>query len=239
MGGCAVGYEGLSATTPMAQCGVPLQGDPAFGAPGDRVRDAAKRLFDVIGAVVLLAALAPVLALIALAVKADSPGPVLYTQVRAGRHRRVFGIYKFRSMVTDAEELLAGLIGGNVHQSHGDTRLYKIADDPRVTRIGAFLRRHSLDELPQLVNVVVGEMSLVGPRPLTLEEDRHVAGTARARASVRPGMTGPWQVNGRNALTFEDMMRLDTAYVTGLSLRTDIALLVRTIPVVVRPQQAC
>jgi lipopolysaccharide/colanic/teichoic acid biosynthesis glycosyltransferase len=187
-----------------------------------------------------LALLAPVFVLIAVAIRRDSPGPVLYTQARAGRARRTFRIIKFRTMVADADELLGDVLQLNLHAAErDDPRLYKIPSDPRVTRVGAFLRRYSLDELPQLINVVKGDMSLVGPRPLMLMEDRHVEGPAQIRALVRPGITGPWQVRGRNDLSFEEMMMLDCDYVVNRSLVGDLHLLIQTVPVVLRPQRAC
>jgi lipopolysaccharide/colanic/teichoic acid biosynthesis glycosyltransferase len=199
-----------------------------------------KRALDVAGALLGLVAAAPLLALCALAIKCTSRGPVLYRQVRVGRHGAPFRIYKLRTMRADAELRLAEVMHLNVHaRDLGDGRMYKIADDPRVTKLGRFLRRFSLDELPQLLNVLKGEMSLVGPRPLTQEEDGHVVGAARRRASVAPGLTGPWQVLGRNAIPFEEMMRLDCAYVTGWSFATDLMLLARTIPAVLRGEAPC
>jgi lipopolysaccharide/colanic/teichoic acid biosynthesis glycosyltransferase len=199
-----------------------------------------KRVFDLCVAPLALVLLTPLLALIAVAIRSDSPGPVFYTQLRAGRGRRAFRMYKFRTMVEDADARLDEVIHLNLHTgNHGDSRLYKIASDPRVTRVGAFLRRYSLDELPQLVNVAKGDMSLVGPRPLILAEDRHVDGPARIRAAVKPGITGPWQVGGRNKLSFQEMMILDSNYVANWSLAGDLGLLAQTIPVVLRPQQAC
>jgi lipopolysaccharide/colanic/teichoic acid biosynthesis glycosyltransferase len=199
-----------------------------------------KRALDLCLAGLALAVLAPLLLLIAVAIRGESAGPVLYTQVRAGRGRRPFRVYKFRTMVADADELLDDVLHLNLHAGErGDPRLYKIPADPRVTRVGAFLRRHSLDELPQLVNVVKGDMSLVGPRPLMLVEDQHVCGPAAIRAAVRPGITGPWQVRGRNDLSFEEMMMLDRGYVADRSLTGDLRLLLQTVPVVLRAQRAC
>jgi lipopolysaccharide/colanic/teichoic acid biosynthesis glycosyltransferase len=187
-----------------------------------------------------LTILAPALAAIALVVRATSPGGVIYSQVRIGRNNVPFRMHKFRTMAADAEERLAEVLHLNLHAGErADERLYKIADDPRVTRFGAVLRRYSLDELPQLVNVLKGEMSLVGPRPLTPSEDAHVPASARIRSSVRPGITGLWQVLGRNELTFEEMMHLDVLYVTRPSLRRDVALVARTFPVVLRGQRSC
>jgi lipopolysaccharide/colanic/teichoic acid biosynthesis glycosyltransferase len=133
-------------------------------------------------------------------------------------------------MVPAAEEMKEAVAHMSVHAS-GDARMFKIADDPRVTRVGRFLRKTSLDELPQLFNVLFGQMSLVGPRPLILDEDQHVQDWARKRLDLKPGMTGLWQVLGRSEIPFEEMVKLDYMYVTGWSLKTDLQLIVRTIPV--------
>ena len=194
-----------------------------------------KRGFDIAVSASGLVLLAPLFAIVAWRISVDSSGPVFYTQARGGESGRTFRIYKFRTMVVDADERLNDLLRLNMH-SH-DLRLYKIPNDPRVTRFGALLRRYSLDELPQLINVLKGEMSLVGPRPLMLTEDRHV-GPAHLRATVKPGITGPWQVAGRNELPFEEMMRLDCQYVTQWSFLGDLRLLARTVPAVLRPQRA-
>ena len=138
-------------------------------------------------------------------------------------------------MSVDAEERKPELAHLNKHaQNGGDPRMFKIPNDPRITRVGAFLRRYSLDELPQLLNVLRGEMSLVGPRPLILDEDQHVHEWGRERLNLKPGITGPWQVLGRSDIPFEEMVRLDYLYVTGWSLFRDAGLIVRTVPAVVR-----
>ncbi len=161
--------------------------------------------------------LAPVLAVIAVAIKLDSPGPVFFRQVRMGRGDRTFRIWKFRTMTADAELRKAELAHLNKH-ADGDDRMFKIPDDPRVTRVGRFLRRTSIDELPQLLNVLAGEMSLVGPRPIILDEHRHVEGWATRRLDLRPGVTGLWQVLGRDDIPFGEMVELDYQYVTSWSL---------------------
>jgi lipopolysaccharide/colanic/teichoic acid biosynthesis glycosyltransferase len=198
-----------------------------------------KRSLDIAGSSLGLAVLAPALALIAIAVRRTSPGPAIYRQIRSGADGALFRIYKFRTMSEDADARLADIMHLNLHaRDFGDGRLYKIAADPRVTRFGAFLRRFSLDELPQLLNVLTGDMSLVGPRPLTRTEDQHVVGWARTRARVRPGITGPWQVLGRNEIPFDEMMRLDYAYVAEWSFIRDVELLARTIPAALRGEPA-
>jgi lipopolysaccharide/colanic/teichoic acid biosynthesis glycosyltransferase len=154
-----------------------------------------------------------------------------------GSGDRPFRIYKFRTMVERAELQKSALNHLNKH-INGDARMFKVPADPRVTRVGRFLRRFSLDELPQLVNVLKGEMSLVGPRPLVLDEDEFVSAWARRRLSLRPGMTGMWQVLGRTDIPFEEMVKLDYLYVTNWTLAGDLKILARTFPAVVREQDA-
>jgi exopolysaccharide biosynthesis polyprenyl glycosylphosphotransferase len=196
---------------------------------------ALKRAIDIAGAAVGLLALAPLLAVVALAVRLGSPGPVLFSQPRVGRGNEVFRMLKFRTMVVEAESLKPALAERN---EMAGGRMFKMRDDPRVTRVGRFLRRASLDELPQLWNVLRGEMSLVGPRPLVPDEDGHVLGWHRARLDLMPGLTGPWQVMGRNQIPFDEMVKLDYLYVTEWSLWNDLKLILRTLPVMLRRQGA-
>ncbi len=151
--------------------------------------------------------------------------------------KSTFRIYKFRTMVQEAEQRKADLVHLNMHRGR-DPRMTKIPDDPRVTRIGRFLRRFSIDELPQLINVIKGEMSLVGPRPLILEEDAFVQEWARRRLDLKPGITGLWQVLGRSDIPFEEMTKLDYVYVTNWSLREDVRLIFLTIPSLFRARRA-
>jgi exopolysaccharide biosynthesis polyprenyl glycosylphosphotransferase len=189
-----------------------------------------KRCFDLIVSIVSLVVLAPVFALIAVAIKLDSRGPAFFRQTRMGRDR-AFRIWKFRTMTADADERKAEVAHLNKHlQNGGDPRMFKIADDPRITRVGRFLRGTSLDELPQLLNVLRGEMSLVGPRPLILEEDSWVDSWGRQRLDLKPGLTGPWQVMGRSEIPFDEMVKLDYLYVTQWSLLNDVKLILRTMP---------
>jgi lipopolysaccharide/colanic/teichoic acid biosynthesis glycosyltransferase len=181
---------------------------------------------DITGAAALLVILAPLMALIALAVKIESPGPAVFQQRRVGRNGLRFQLLKFRTMIHGAERLTAELLA----QSR-DPHWLLLERDPRVTRVGRFLRLWSLDELPQLWNVLKGEMSLVGPRPLTESEDCKVTGWARRRLDVTPGLTGLWQVLGRTSIPFEEMVKLDYLYVTNWSLYEDIRILRRTVPV--------
>jgi lipopolysaccharide/colanic/teichoic acid biosynthesis glycosyltransferase len=175
--------------------------------------------------------LSPILALLAVAVRADSRGPVFFHQLRAGRDGHAFRLVKFRSMYADAEARKSDLTQAN---DLGDGVMFKIHHDPRISRVGRILRKLSLDELPQLLNVVRGEMSLVGPRPLILpESDALQEGWHARRLDLRPGMTGPWQISGRSDASVHDMLRLDFQYVTGWSLARDIEILLATLPVVV------
>jgi lipopolysaccharide/colanic/teichoic acid biosynthesis glycosyltransferase len=155
-----------------------------------------------------------------------------------GEGDRPFWMLKFRTMVIDADERKAEIAHLNRHaRPGGDPRMFKVPLDPRVTRVGSFLRRYSLDELPQLINVLKGSMSLIGPRPLILEEDRFVESWARKRLLLKPGMTGLWQVLGRSAIPFEEMVKLDYLYVTTWSLPNDCRLLVQTIPLVFKGER--
>jgi exopolysaccharide biosynthesis polyprenyl glycosylphosphotransferase len=190
-----------------------------------------KRVFDLVGAALLLLVTAPLMAAIALAVRIDTPGPVFFRQERVGLGGRRFRIWKFRSMSAGAERERDRLLEQN---AYGDSRLFKLHDDPRITRVGRFLRRSSLDELPQLFNVFRGEMSLVGPRPPLPCEVAQYEPHHFARLAAVPGITGPWQVGGRNLITdFETVVRLERSYIDSWSLLLDIKILVKTIQVVV------
>lgn len=186
-----------------------------------------KRTFDVTAAALLLLVSSPILLATAISIRLGDAGPALFLQRRTGRDNRMFTILKFRSMVVDAERLKSSLMDRNV----ADGLLFKAIDDPRVTRVGAVIRRFSIDELPQLVNVLRGDMSLVGPRPLPSQFDDDDP-LARARHSVPPGITGLWQVKGANALSYEDMIDLDCAYATSRSLGFDLRILLQTLPAV-------
>ncbi|HEX2575593.1 MAG TPA: sugar transferase, partial [Aquihabitans sp.] len=191
-------------------------------------RAAAKRAFDVTAAATGLVLAAPIALLAALAIKLDSRGPVLFSQVRVGQDSKPFPVLKLRTMVPDAEARLAELLERN----EADGPLFKMADDPRVTRAGRFLRKTSIDELPQLWNVLRGDMSLVGPRPALPHETEEWDALLAQRLRVKPGITGMWQVSGRSDTTFEDYTRLDLYYVDNWSLATDLAILAKTVPVV-------
>jgi exopolysaccharide biosynthesis polyprenyl glycosylphosphotransferase len=234
VGGCEV----LSVPRAIEMAGVApsvvwCQGQPLvqLTAPSFRGQQLVmKRVLDLAGALAGLLVFAPLGAVIALLIKLDSPGPVLFRQERVGRGGRLFRINKFRTMVDDAEARRDDL---EAHSVYPDGRLFKIVRDPRTTRVGRLLRRTSLDELPQLLNVLRGEMSLVGPRPplpaeVALYERHHYA-----RFDATPGITGPWQVSGRSTMTdFNEIVRLETAYVRNWSMLSDFGILLRTIPAV-------
>jgi exopolysaccharide biosynthesis polyprenyl glycosylphosphotransferase len=188
---------------------------------------AIKRATDIVGAVTTIVLTSPLLLAIAIAIKLDSPGPLLFRQQRIGRGGRRFWVLKFRTMVPDAERLRAELLIQST-----DPNWLKLDHDPRITRVGRRLRMASLDELPQLWNVLKGEMSLVGPRPLIESEDHQLEEWARARIDLTPGLTGLWQVLGRTNIPFNEMAKLDYVYVTNWTLWGDIRLLVKTLPVV-------
>jgi exopolysaccharide biosynthesis polyprenyl glycosylphosphotransferase len=217
--GSAVEFEDID--------GLAMLGVRPFGLP--RSSRLLKRAFDLVATSVGLVVVGPILAAAALAIRIDSRGPVFFRQVRVGRDGRHFRIYKFRSMVVGAEHQRDGLRGLN---EVGDG-MFKITEDPRVTRVGRFLRRSSLDELPQLFNVLRGEMSLVGPRPLVVDEDAQVLGLDRSRLHLTPGMTGPWQVLGAR-VPMQEMVGIDYLYVASWSLWQDLKVLVRTVRHVAR-----
>jgi lipopolysaccharide/colanic/teichoic acid biosynthesis glycosyltransferase len=189
----------------------------------------AKRLLDLALCVVLLVVAIPVILVCALAIRLDSPGPVMIAQPRTGRDGRRFRMLKLRTMLANAEELKAQL----AHLSVVPPPDFKIPDDPRITRVGRFLRATSLDELPQLFNVLRGDMSLVGPRPTSFEATRYDLWHTQ-RLEVRPGITGLWQVEGRNVTTFDERLRLDVQYIRRRSLLFDLELLARTVVAVFR-----
>ncbi len=210
-------------------------GDPLMRLvrPGERGRQlVVKRAMDLVLSSLLIVALLPLYAVIALAVRLTSRGPALFRQLRIGQGGRAFHMWKFRSMIASAEEQQESLRQRNVY---GDEPLFKIAHDPRITALGRFLRRTSLDELPQFWNVLRGEMSLVGPRPPLPDEVSRYAEQHLVRLDVRPGLTGPWQVSGRNRIVhFEDVVRMEAEYIAEWSFARDAVILARTLPAVIR-----
>lgn len=223
--------------------GAPVQtaaDEPAMSMPPDR---ADKRLLDLVIASICLALVSPLLAAVAILVRATSPGPALFRQPRIGRGRREFVLYKFRTMYdgnsSDAHrEYVSKLLTDDHPPAGGRDGLYKLEDDPRITRVGRLLRRTSIDELPQLINVLRGDMSLVGPRPV-LPWEAELIGTAHApRFLATPGITGLWQVSGRNRLTMRQGFDLDVEYLRRQSLALDVLILLKTVPVVLSARDA-
>ena len=200
-----------------------------------RLARAGKRALDVFGASLGLTLALPVLAAAAVAIKLDSPGPVFYCQLRCGREGRRFCLWKLRTMVDGAEAQQTALFARN----EMDGPMFKMRDDPRVTQIGRLLRQYSLDELPQLWNVLRGDMSLVGPRPALPREVMAYKPHERERLSVTPGLTGPWQISGRSDLPFHRYVELDVEYARSWSIRRDLEILARTVPAVFRGGGAC
>jgi len=204
--------------------GLTLLGVRRFGL--SRTSRLIKRSFDAAGSALGLLALSPLVLVVSILIKLDTRGPVIFRQMRVGRGDRAFAMWKFRTMVDNAEQLKPALrVCGDPDVEIG---LFKMADDPRITRVGRWLRRTSLDELPQLVNVLRGEMSLVGPRPLVADEDRQIIGRDRSRLHLTPGMTGHWQIQG-GRVPMAEMVKLDYLYVAGWSLWFDVKILLRTV----------
>ena len=216
--------------------GIPLVGLPQLKL--SRSSRLLKRMLDLVVSGLALLFLAPLFVFVAIKIKLDSPGPVFFRQLRMGCGDKPFLMFKFRTMVADADTRREEVAHLNMHVTNGDARMLKIPDDPRVTSFGKTLRRLSIDELPQLLNVVKGDMSLVGPRPLPLDEDERVEDWGRHRLTLKPGITGLWQVTGRSSIPFGEMLNLDYIYVSGWSLWGDLRLIARTIPAVFRGRQA-
>ncbi|MBK8166243.1 MAG: sugar transferase [bacterium] len=222
-------------------------GAPRLFIPADTTRyyggqGRLKRALDVVLAGLALLAVSPLFLLFAMLIKRSSPGPVFFAQERLGRDGRPFKFYKFRSMVHNSDDtihrqfaamFIAGDESGCAASNSGE-KVFKLKRDPRITPIGAFLRRTSLDELPQLINIVKGEMSLVGPRPPIAYEIENYQPWHMERLKAVPGLTGLWQVSGRSSVSFDDMVRLDIRYINEWSFRRDLAIIAKTVPVVLR-----
>lgn len=187
-----------------------------------------KRIMDIICSAAALAVLSPIFLAVAIVIKLEDKGPVIFTQNRTGKNGKVFRMYKFRSMYVDAEKRRSELLARN----EADGPLFKIADDPRVTRVGRFIRRTSIDELPQLVNILKGEMSIVGPRPLVTYEQNQCTDYQAQRLLVKPGLTCIWQVSGRSDTSFDELIEMDLEYIRNQSLLLDIKLILKTVVVV-------
>jgi exopolysaccharide biosynthesis polyprenyl glycosylphosphotransferase len=211
-----------------------LEGVPVVtirSGPEDDWRLLTKRLIDILGSIALLVVLAPLFALVALLIKLDSPGSVFFTQERIGFNKRRFKLIKFRTMANGADQQQALL----EHLNEVEGPVFKIKNDPRVTCLGKFLRRFSIDELPQLFNVLKGDMSLVGPRPLPVRDVQRIDVTShKRRFSIKPGITCLWQVNGRSDIGFDDWVLLDLEYIDRWSLGLDLRILLKTIPAVLK-----
>ena len=188
-----------------------------------------KRLIDLLASLAAIVVLSPVFFLVALAIKLTSPGPMIFSQTRVGRYGRHFKFFKFRSMYQDAEARKAALLAQNESQ---DGVIFKMKDDPRITPVGRFIRKFSLDELPQLFNVLIGDMSLVGPRPPVPSEVREYTLEVRKRLNVIPGITCIWQVSGRSDIPFNEQVRLDKEYIGNRSFWRDIVILFKTVPAI-------
>ena len=215
----------------------PIEGLPLMSVEVPRytgMKFTFKRIFDFVTAAILIVVLAPVLLAVAVAVRVDSKGPILFRQTRVGVNGTLFKMTKFRSMVIDAEERLAKL----QRENQGSGVLFKMKDDPRITRVGKFIRRYSLDELPQLFDVLVGNMSLVGPRPPLPKEVEAYEHHVHRRLNVKPGITGPWQVGGRSNLSWEESVRKDLYYVENWSLSGDLVILLKTLRAVLKKDGA-
>lgn len=194
-----------------------------------------KRILDILGSLFGLLFLSPLFLIVALLMKREEPhGPIFFSQMRVGKDEKQFKMFKFRSMCLDAEEKLEELLDHN----EVDGAMFKMKDDPRVTKIGKFIRKTSIDELPQLWNVLKGEMSLVGPRPPLIREVMEYTEHDKQRLLVKPGCTGAWQVSGRNEVGFEEMVRLDIDYIENLSLWNDVKIIFKTVGVIFKPNGA-
>ncbi|MDN3207605.1 sugar transferase [Pediococcus pentosaceus] len=193
-----------------------------------------KRMLDIVASVIGLIVLSPVFLIVSLAIKAEDRGPIFYSQVRLGKGQRPFKMWKFRSMIVDADKKLEKLL----EQNEVEGAMFKMKEDPRITKVGRFTRKHSLDELPQLLNVLVGEMSLVGPRPPLEREVADYSEYDKQRLIVKPGCTGLWQVTARNDVDFGGMVDLDLRYIEKSGLMLDVIILFKTIGIVFKPNGA-
>ncbi|NLM66900.1 MAG: sugar transferase [Enterococcus sp.] len=194
-----------------------------------------KRIMDIFGSLVGLILLTPLFLIITILMKKDEPKePIFFTQTRVGKDGKPFKMYKFRSMCVNAEEQLEELLKYNEVEG----AMFKMKEDPRITKVGGFIRKTSIDELPQLLNVLIGEMSLVGPRPPLVRELRDYTPYDKQRLLIKPGCTGLWQVSGRNEVGFEEMVELDLSYIKNISLKNDMEIIAKTFGVMFKPNGA-
>ncbi|MGQ2283366.1 sugar transferase [Apilactobacillus kunkeei] len=193
-----------------------------------------KRLFDIVASLIALLVTLPITLIVSICIYLDDRGPIFYTQKRIGKNGESFKIYKFRSMYKDADDRKEQLTS----QNEINGAMFKMSNDPRVTRVGGFIRRHSIDELPQFLNVLIGNMTIVGPRPPLPEEVDQYNEYDKKRLEVRPGCTGLWQVSGRNALDFDKMVELDIYYIQRASLSLDIKICLKTVWIMISPNEA-
>lgn len=194
-----------------------------------------KRLFDIVASALALIIISPILLIIAICIKVDDPkGSVFYSHERVGKDGRLFKMIKFRSMVSNADELLAKLKS----QNDVNGAMFKLKNDPRITRVGRVIRKYSLDELPQLINVILGQMSIVGPRPPLPSEVAQYSDYDKQRLMVTPGATGMWQVGGRNDVDFDEMVRLDLTYIQHRSIWLDLKIMFETVKIMIKPNGA-
>lgn len=217
---------------------LPIDGAPCTWWTTRRLAWAGKRLLDVTGAILLLALTGPILALCAALIRWTSPGPAFYAHQRVGQRGKPFRMWKLRTMYQDSAAILARHFQANPAAQEEWRQTFKLKNDPRITPLGRYLRRFSLDELPQLWNVLVGDMSLVGPRPIVVEEIERYGTKYAAYAAMRPGITGLWQISGRSDTDYERRIRLDERYVRAWSLRTDLIILLKTPGAVLRGRGA-
>lgn len=194
-----------------------------------------KRVIDIFGSLIGLTLLSPLFLVVAILMKKDEPhGPIFFSQTRIGKNGKPFKMYKFRSMCVDAEDKLSELL----EQNEVEGAMFKMKEDPRITKVGKVIRKFSIDELPQLWNVLIGEMSLVGPRPPLVREVAVYAEYDKQRLLVKPGCTGLWQVSGRNEVGFDEMVELDLSYIRSMSIKNDLIIMVKTVGVMFKPNGA-
>ena len=194
-----------------------------------------KRIFDIVSSLCAMIVLSPVFLVTALAIKIEDGGPAVFSQDRVGKDGKLFKMYKFRSMYIDAEDRLSDL----AEQNEADGPVFKIKNDPRITKVGRFIRKYSIDELMQLVNVFKGDMSVIGPRPALPNEVEEYDDFARKRLLVKPGLSCYWQISGRSNIGFEEWMKLDVKYINEMSIITDVKIILLTIPAVLKGDGAC